>query len=223
MFIQVFPSGPFSTNAYLIACVKTCHAAIVDPAPHSFANIQAFLARQEWKLKKILLTHSHWDHIADVKLLKEKYAIPVFIHSLEAPNLQEPGSDGLPCPLSIPPVQPDLLLEEGMWVTIGKLTLQVIHTPGHSPGSVCFYEPRQHILFSGDTLFKGAMGNLSFPTSEPSRIEGSLAKLAELPPETKVFPGHGSETTIQMESSWLSPFHLKNELGIRSQDSSLPD
>ncbi len=203
MFIQVFPSGPFSTNAYVVACPNKREAAILDPAPNSFTDIQTFLTNQNLKIQKILLTHSHWDHIADVTSFKEKYAIPVYIHSLDAPNLQQPGVDGLPCWLSIPAVQPDVLLEEGMQVAVGELTFQVMHTPGHSPGSVCFYEPQQQVLFSGDTLFKGTIGNLSFPTSQPSLMWPSLAKLAQLPPQTRVFPGHGPATTIESESAWL--------------------
>ena len=203
MFIQVFPSGPFSTNAYVVACSKTGEAAIIDPAPNSSSEIQAFLNERQLKPQKILLTHSHWDHIADVKPLKEKYQIPVYLHPLDVPNLQNPGADGLPCWISIPSVQPDVLLEEGMQVPLGEFLFQVLHTPGHSPGSICLYEAQQKILFSGDTLFRGAIGNLSFPTSQPSLMWPSLARLAQLPPQTSVFPGHGSSTTIGEESSLL--------------------
>lgn len=203
MFIQVFPSGPFSTNAYVVACAQTRQAAILDPAPDSFSEIQTFLANQQLNAQKILLTHSHWDHIADVRQCKDHYHIPVYIHPLDAPNLEQPGADGLPCWLRIPTVQPDVLLEEGMEVPVGQLKLRVLHTPGHSPGSVCFYEPKEGILFSGDTLFQGTIGNLSFPTSQPDLMWPSLAKLAQLPPETRVFPGHGSATTLAAESSWL--------------------
>lgn len=203
MIIQVFPSGPFSTNAYVAACVHTREAAIIDPAPDSALKIESFLSEQNLKPQKILLTHSHWDHIADVRPLKEKYHIPVFIHPLDAPNLQQPGADGLPCWINISSVQPDDFLEEGKAVKIGKLSFQVLHTPGHSPGCVCFFEPQQEVLFSGDTLFQGTIGNLSFPTSQPSLMRSSLAKLAQLPPQTRLFPGHGPSTTIQAESEWL--------------------
>lgn len=203
-YIKVFPSGPFSTNAYLVACAKTHEAAILDPAPDSFFSIQDDLAIHGFKAQKILLTHSHWDHIADASKLKEHYSIPIYVHSLDAPNLQQPGVDGLPCWLDIPAVQPDVLLEEGMQIPLGNLKFHVLHTPGHSPGSVCFYEPKLHLLFSGDTLFKGSIGNISFPTSQPSNMWPSLNKLAHLPPDTRVFPGHGPETTIGNEASWIS-------------------
>ncbi len=205
MLIKAFPSGPFSTNAYVVACAVTREAAILDPAPDSFPDIQDFLAQERLKAHKILLTHSHWDHIADIYQFKKHYPIAVYVHPLDVPNLQQPGSDGLPCWISIPAIQPDILLKEDMKIPVGMLTFEVLYTPGHSPGSVCFYEPHQHVLFSGDTLFQGTIGNLSFPTSQPSQMWSSLAKLAQLPPQTRVFPGHGPATTIQAESSWL-PF-----------------
>lgn len=203
MFIQVFPSGPFSTNAYIVACANTREAAIIDPAPDSSSEIVTFLSEHNFKPQKILLTHSHWDHIADVYPLKEKYQIPVYVHHLDAPNLQQPGADALPCWIQITGVNPDAFLEEGMEVKVGDCTFQVLHTPGHSPGCVCLFEPLQHVLFSGDTLFKGTIGNLSFPTSQPSLMSSSLMKLAGLPPETRVFPGHGASTTIQAEREWI--------------------
>jgi hydroxyacylglutathione hydrolase len=127
----------------------------------------------------------------------------VYIHPLDVLNLQQPGADGLPCWINIIGVEPDVFLEENAQVTVGELVFQVLHTPGHSPGCICFFEPQQHILFSGDTLFKGTIGNLSFPTSQPSLMSASLAKLAQLPLQTRVFPGHGPFTTLQAESEWL--------------------
>jgi len=94
------------------------------------------------------------------------------------------------------------LLKEGDRVSIGNQIFEVIETPGHTPGGVCFYNGNQHLLFSGDTLFKGTIGNLSFPTSRPHLMWTSLSKLAKLPAETRVFPGHGLETTIGQEK-WL--------------------
>ncbi len=95
-----------------------------------------------------------------------------------------------------------MILEEGDRISIGEIAFTVISTPGHSPGCVCFYCEKEHILFSGDTLFKGTIGNLTFPTSVPDEMWPSLDKLAALPPETKVYPGHGPSTTIGDES-WL--------------------
>lgn len=203
MIIKELPSGPFETNAYVAACPTTRHAAIIDPAPDSFASITQFVESQNITPKAILLTHSHWDHIADVAPLKTKYQIPVYIHSLDAPNLESPGADKLPCWIDIQGVSPSVLLEDGSTFTIGQLAFEALHTPGHTPGGVCFYCPSEKTLFSGDTLFKGTIGNLSFPTGRPDLMWPSLARLATLPPNTRVFPGHGPATTIGQET-WLS-------------------
>lgn len=200
MIIQAFPSGPFSTNAYVIACPETSLAAIIDPAPGSAEPIQAYLEKNKLNATKILLTHSHWDHIADISKLKEGHSLQLLIHPLDLPNLERPTSDGLPCSIFIPPEKADRLLQDGDSVEIGKISLSVIHTPGHSPGSICFYNSKDGVLISGDTLFRGAIGNISFPTSKPHLMKDSLLKLSKLPEETKVYPGHGSSTTIGRES-----------------------
>lgn len=202
MNIQVFPSGPFETNAYVVSCPITKQAAIIDPAPESATSIISYLTQHQLIPTKILLTHSHWDHIADVVPLKKKYGIPVYIHAFDAPNLEHPGSDRLPCWISIESVTPEHLIKEGDKISIGEITFEVIDTPGHTPGGVCFYSKGEKVLFSGDTLFQGTIGNLSFPTSRPHLMWDSLSKLAKLPAETRVFPGHGPETTIQKEK-WL--------------------
>lgn len=203
MFIQTFPSGPLSTNAYIAACTNTHAAVIIDPAPDSAEPICAYLKAHALNCQAILLTHSHWDHIADVAVLKKTLNVPVYIHSFDAPNLENPGADGLPCHFPITGVKADVFYDENSSIPLGELNFQVFHTPGHSAGSVCLYEPNQKILFSGDTLFKGSIGNISFPTSQPKLMWASLDKLADLPPITKVYPGHGSPTSIGKES-WLS-------------------
>ncbi len=203
MFLKAFPSGPLDTNAYIVACPQTRQAAIVDPAPDSYERLIAFIQEGNLAPVAILLTHSHWDHIADVKAIKIKYSIPVSIHPLDAPNLKNPGADGLPCWLDIPGVVADRLIKEGDVIAIGNLTFKVIETPGHTPGGVCFYCSDEGILLSGDTLFKGTIGNVSFPTSRPDLMWESLRKLSLLPKGTRVYPGHGSSTTIGDEN-WLS-------------------
>ena len=202
MILKAFPSGPFDTNAYVVVCTKTNQAVIIDPAPDSFNKISQFIEDEKLKPVAIWLTHSHWDHIADTSKIVEKYHLPVYIHPLDAPNLQSPGSDHLPCWISIQGVTPTHLINQGDQLNAGDLSFNVIHTPGHTPGGVCFYCPAENLLISGDTLFKGTIGNLSFPTAVPDKMWPSLAKLATLPPETRVYPGHGDPTTIGKEH-WL--------------------
>ncbi len=203
MFITKFSFGPLQTNAILIGCPITKKGAIIDPSLGSSAAILQKIAELGLTVEKILLTHSHWDHFADAASLKKKLNVPLYIHALDAPNLIKPGSDGLPLFFPIEGVSVDHFLEEGDLIEIGLLKAEVIHTPGHSPGGVCFYFREESLLISGDTLFQGSIGKICFPTSEPEKMWTSLDKLTKLPSETRVVPGHGGDTSIGRES-WLS-------------------
>ncbi len=202
MHIYKFPFGPLETNALLIGCAKTRRAAVIDPAMGSAEAILSEAAEHGLIIEKILLTHSHWDHFADAHVLKTKTGAPLSIHFLDAKNLETPGSDGIPLLWPIHAVTPDHFLNDGETFTLGHLQFQVIHTRGHSPGSVCFYLAEQKLLIAGDTLFEGSIGNLNLPTAEPLHMWESLKKLAKLPPDTLVVPGHGGDTTIANEK-WL--------------------
>jgi hydroxyacylglutathione hydrolase len=203
MLLFKFTYGPLHTNAYLIGCPETKKGAVIDPSMGSTSAVIEKAASLGLHLEKFLLTHSHWDQIVDVHELKEKTKAALYVHPLDVQNVIAPGSDGLPLMVSIQPVTPDHFLNEGESVSVGHLKIEVIHTPGHSPGCVCLYLPKEKVLFSGDTLFKGTIGRLNLPTGEETKMWTSLAKLAKLPLETKVYPGHGPETTIGHES-WLS-------------------
>ena len=202
MDVHTFTCGPLQTNAYLIVCPKTRTAAFIDPAPMSASALTGAAHDLGVQPDKILLTHSHWDHITDVATVKKRFPVPVLVHPADAPNLQEPGTDGLPLFLPCKGVMPDILLADQQEIEVGTLRFQVIHTPGHTPGGVCYYEPQAKILIAGDTLFQGSIGNLSLPTANPEAMWTSLDNLASLPADTTVYPGHGPATTIGAET-WL--------------------
>lgn len=197
-----FPFGPLETNAILLGCSKTKKAAVIDPSYGSMGAILEKAKEHDLKIEKILLTHSHWDHFADAYALKSQTRAPIYIHPLDAKNLESPGSDGIPLFIPIQPIKPDHFLNEGDVIEVGTLKLEVIHSPGHSPGGVCFYLEQEQFLISGDTLFQGSIGNLSLPTANKEQMWSSLEKLSKLPKETKVVPGHGNETSIGKEN-WL--------------------
>ncbi|MBI2743023.1 MAG: MBL fold metallo-hydrolase [Chlamydiales bacterium] len=208
MILQIFSAGPLDTNTLLIGCSETHKGAVID-VPFASAHTLVKRARElSLTVEKILLTHSHWDHIGEVALLKSELKAPVYIHEEDRGNLEKPGSDQLPMMFPMQGVVPDGLLTDGQVIMVGKLEIHVIHTPGHTPGSVCFYLPKEAVLISGDTLFRGSIGNLSFPTSSAKRMWPSLKKLAALPLETRVYPGHGESTTIRAES-WLEDAEKK--------------
>ena len=202
MILEIFPSGPFLTNAMLLGCPTTKKGVFIDPSPGSSPLLIDSAKKHGLDIIAIFLTHSHLDHIGDLAILKEKYNIPIYVHPLDAENVENPGSDGLSLFLPVAGVKPDKFFEEGEQLMVGLLEIRVIHTPGHSPGGVCFYIEKEHILISGDTLFKGSMGKVCFPSSSPNAMWKSLKKLANLPTETRVSPGHGEPTTIGAES-WL--------------------
>lgn len=203
MILEIFSSGPAHTNTILLGCSKTLKGAIID-APFDGSAHQLLRATDfSLKIEMLLLTHSHWDHIAEAAYLKNEIGLPIYIHEKDAGNLKVPGSDHLPLFFPVEGVTPDHYLHDGQVLALGELSIQVIATPGHSPGGVCFYIEKESTLISGDTLFQGSIGNLSFPTANPSEMWKSLAKLARLPKDTRVIPGHGDETTIGAES-WLT-------------------
>ncbi len=200
--LEIFCGGPWETNAYLVSCTLTKKGVVIDPAPETANRILEAAQKQGVDINAIWLTHSHLDHIADLAKLKRELNIPVYVHDDDAGNVRDPGSDGLPLVIPIESCEPDGMLSDRQELQVGELKAQVIHTPGHSPGGVCFFFSADGILFSGDTLFKGTMGNLSFPTSRPEAMWGSLKKLSKLSPSTIVYPGHGEKTTIGDEA-WI--------------------
>lgn len=203
MIIAKFPCDPFLTNAYLVGCEKSKKAIIIDPAPNSYENLLIAAQKHELQIEAIFLTHSHGDHIYDVSTLVSKLSIPVYVHPLDAENMRIPGSDGIPMPFEIKGVDDLIYLEEDKSYSVGKLDFSVIHTPGHSPGGVCFYFPLKKVLFSGDTLFKGTIGRLDLPGSNPNHMWESLEKLNKLDKDITVYPGHGDNTQLKDEA-WLS-------------------
>lgn len=210
IIIKVFTSGPAETNTILIGCSATRQAAIVDAPLGSTRLLTQALKKDSLIPQMILLTHSHWDHLADAAELTKLLNIPIYVHTEDAGNLEKPGSDRLPLFFPIEGVKAEKFLTDGQIIPLGQLKIEVIHTPGHTPGSVCFWLRQEKILISGDTLFQGTIGNLSFPTARPALMWKSLKKLAQLPPETRVIPGHGPETTIGAES-WIKHAQEKFE------------
>jgi glyoxylase-like metal-dependent hydrolase (beta-lactamase superfamily II) len=203
MIVYTKSFGPLETNAILLGCSHTKKGAIIDPSQGSAGPLLQKAASLGLSIEKIILTHSHWDHFVDAHFLKLATKAPLYVHELDAKNVEHPGSDGLPLFIPIHPVTPDHLLKEGDVIEVGELRLEVIHTPGHSPGGVCFYLRKEKLLISGDTLFEGTIGRLNLPTGQPDQMWQSLRKLVLLPTETRVIPGHGGETTIGREH-WLA-------------------
>ncbi len=206
LIIETYASGPYQTNAYLVVCNATKSAIVIDPSLGSEKRIQKKIEAEEIDLKAIWLTHSHWDHIADCSAFRKSHgaSLPIHVHFLDQDNLIKPGSDGIPSPITISAEKPTSLFREGSFLECGDFQFQVLHTPGHSPGSVCFLDLNSKILFTGDTLFQGTYGNVSFPTSSPKEMVSSLKRLSLLDPDDLIiYPGHGPSSTLAREKVWL--------------------
>lgn len=196
--------GPLAANCYVVACARTRAAAVVDPgAPDPW--IQETVRAAGLRVERILLTHGHGDHIGGVEWVRSWSGAPVACHPSDVALLRDPGLNGsawFGTAVSLP--EPEHFLDEGAQVVLGDLRLQVLHTPGHTPGGVCFYLP--DVLLAGDTLFAGSIGRTDLPGGDHELLVRSIReKLFVLPPETVVYPGHGPETTIGDEMRF-NPF-----------------
>ena len=196
--------GPLDTNCYLVHCSETLECAVVDPGAEADRIFPLIL---EFGLKPvyILNTHGHIDHIGANRDVKDKFGIPLAIHSLDGPLLEMVQQFELSFFLGAKESPPaDFLLQDGDSIAIGKSALRVIHTPGHTPGSVSLLG--DGILFSGDTLFNGGVGRTDLPGGSTRDLEQSIREqILTLPPETIVLPGHGPWTTVGEEKE-SNPF-----------------
>ena len=193
--------GPLSTNVHLLADPATGEAIAIDTAIPSLAWISDQLATRGWTLKLIVSTHGHWDHVGDNAAVAEHTGAQIAVHPADAHRLITPKP--LYAPFEIIPSVPAVELAEGGVVRFGEIRLQVLHTPGHTEGSVCLLSDEERLLFSGDTLFTHGWGRVDLPGGSPEAMVSSLARLARLPDGLAVFPGHGASTTIGDERRWL--------------------
>lgn len=197
--VDHFLVGPIRTNIYLVGCPETGSGAIIDAG----GDTGAVLERAEERgleIDKILQTHAHVDHVGGLNEMAERTEAPIYLHPDEMELYRAAPQQGQMFGIAIQELaDPDEFLEEGDEVEVGECTARVLHLPGHSPGGIGFYFEDQSIIFSGDVLFAGSIGRVDLPGADPDAMEESLARLAELPDETRVLSGHGPETTIGEE------------------------
>lgn len=193
--------GPLATNVHVLADERSREAIAIDTAIPSLEWIRDELAAREWTLKLIVSTHGHWDHTGDNARVAAATDAEIAVHPLDREALIHP--EPLWAPFEIPPSVPAVELAEGGEICFGAIRLKVLHTPGHTPGSVCLQSLDDGLVFSGDTLFAGGWGRVDLPGGSAEAIVDSLIRLAELEPRTAVLPGHGPSTTIGRERAWL--------------------
>jgi glyoxylase-like metal-dependent hydrolase (beta-lactamase superfamily II) len=204
MIIDTLAVGPIMANCYILGCEETRLAAVIDPGDEP-ERILAALARNNLKARCILNTHGHFDHVGGNAQLKAATGADIMIHALDAPMLADLANSGRMFGLRVensPP--PDRMLSDGDRIEVGNLTLETIHTPGHTPGGVSFHT--DEAVFVGDTLFAGSIGRTDLPGGDFDTLIGSIrTRLFTLADTVRVFPGHMGTTTIGREKRY-NPF-----------------
>lgn len=205
MIFEGFGVGPMDANCYIIGDEKTGEAAVVDPGAEG-RRILGRLEKLGLQCKYIILTHGHVDHVGALKEVHEATGARVLIHTEDAGMLTSPAQNlSLFMGSMLKFKAADRLLQDGDKIEVGGVTLEVLHTPGHTPGGICLVVPGQGVI-TGDTLFAGSVGRSDFPGGSHNVLINSIkTKLLDFPDDTKVYPGHGPASTIGAEKKY-NPF-----------------
>lgn len=200
MIHEILIVGPLQCNCSILGDEVSREAIVVDPGD-DISRIAATLEKHHLTVKQIIVTHAHIDHIAGAQRLKHLTGSPILYNQNDLPLVKMMDIQamwlGVPTPEVAPP---DASLEDGQVVSITGLTGSILHTPGHTEGSVCLYLPQQELLLAGDTLFAGSVGRTDLPGGNTQKLLQSIRdSLLPLPDEVTVIPGHGPKTTIGEE------------------------
>ncbi|MBM3908830.1 MAG: MBL fold metallo-hydrolase [Gemmatimonadetes bacterium] len=197
MLIRSVTVGPFQENTYLVADPEAREAVFIDPGDDAPRLLDA-LDATGCALRGIWITHAHVDHVGAVAAVKRRHDVPIAMHPADRPLYEHAVEQGRRFGIRMdapPPPERDLAEDDTM--TVGGLSFRVMHVPGHAPGHVAFVG--HGVVFGGDCLFAGSIGRTDLPLCDPRALQRSLERLAALPPETVVYPGHGPTTTIGEE------------------------
>lgn len=193
MILETIPVGMLAANCYILGCEDTKEGVVIDPGGDA-SKILYKIKNLDLTIKYIILTHGHDDHIGAIDEIKEKTNAPIAIHKLDKEILESENKSA------------DLYLKDGDILSIGNIELEIIHTPGHSPGGICIFT--EGIVFTGDTLFAGSIGRTDFYKGSMEQILSSIRnKIFVLPENTKVYPGHGPSSSVAREKN-TNPFFI---------------
>jgi len=202
MKILVNSGGVAMTNCILVADENAREAVMVDAPDHTAGCLLDKAAAMGWRVSALWITHGHFDHFADHQAWRDRSpGGRALIHSLDAPQALHPDLQtrmfGLP--FDIPPLKPDDFVTDDQDLLIGAISAKVLHTPGHSPGHVCYYFPDENLLLGGDLIIGGSVGRTDLPGSNPDDLRKSIQRVMSLPGKTRLIGGHGAATTLAEE------------------------
>lgn len=203
MRIDTFTVGEFQENSYLVRDESSGRAAMIDPGGDP-DDLVAAVERAEAAPEAVWITHAHLDHIGAVAAFRRRWNVPVYLHPADRRlyEVADRQAQLYGLPFELPP-EPDAEFAEGNVLELGELRFTVMHAPGHAPGHVVLHG--EGVAFVGDCLFAGSVGRTDLPGSNAADLVRSLERIAALPPETVVYPGHGPATTIGEECA-SNPF-----------------
>jgi hydroxyacylglutathione hydrolase len=209
MIHKIFPVGPLQCNCSVIGDEKTHEAMVIDPGDQ-IEGILEILRQEKLTLKQIVITHAHIDHVGGAMKLKSATGAPILMNQNDYALLKMLDMQAEWIGMRPPgDVQVDEAIGQGRVLKIGEISSNVIHTPGHTEGSICLYFPTEKKLIAGDTLFAGSIGRTDLPGGSMDKIMRSLhTQVLALPDETEVIPGHGPVTTVGEERE-TNPFLQK--------------
>lgn len=205
MKIYQLPYNDFQVNTYIVAA-DNGECAVIDPAcysPQENEHFLKFVKEHQLNPVCILLTHPHIDHVLGVNFVHSTFGIPIKMHKDGIALYKDAPSHGLVFGFKTDsPVMPETFIVDNEWIMVGEINIRALYTPGHAPGSLCFYLPQSGVLFSGDVLFQDSIGRTDLPGGSFELLMDSIhSRLLTLPHDTIVYPGHGYETSIGEESS----------------------
>ncbi len=199
MLIKNLAVGQLEANCFIIADEKSKEAIVIDPGDEP-DRIMDIVRENKLKVKYIVCTHAHFDHIGAVGEIKDATDAKVVIHKDELEIYNGARDQAAFWGYELEPLPgPDIFVKEGDVLEIGNLKFEILHTPGHSPGGICLYS--EGVLFTGDTLFAGSVGRTDFYGGDMNKLKKSFLRLMSLPPETRVFAGHGPTSSISQEKA----------------------
>jgi hydroxyacylglutathione hydrolase len=200
MILETFPVGPLRCNCTILGDETTHEAMVVDPGDN-LPEILTRLRKHGLILKQIVVTHAHIDHVGGAALLKKATGAPVLLNQRDLGLLEMMDMQAGWLGIQTPEVAaPDASAEDGLVVGLSTLPAEILHTPGHTPGSICLLFREQQLLIAGDTLFAGSIGRTDLPGGDsPAILRSVHERLLTLPDTTRVLPGHGAGTTIGEE------------------------